>query len=81
MMTQPARQLPELPPGDVLLLQAGACNYLQISRWTLNEWVAKGLVPPPRRLGRRPYWLLSEIKAAVTRLRPEYPDEETADGR
>jgi DNA-binding transcriptional MerR regulator len=38
---------------------------LEISRRTLSRWVAAGLLPKPKRLGRQRYWDREEVRQAL----------------
>lgn len=45
-------------PFDESMTEKQACAFLGISRWTLRRHLA-----PHHHIGRRPYWLRSEISA------------------
>lgn len=44
------------------ILERGAvAELLGVSTRTLARWIDSGELPPPRRLGRRAYWLRQEL--------------------
>lgn len=44
---------------------ADGATALGISKTGFQNYVAKGILPPPKRLGKRKLWELSELVAAV----------------
>lgn len=44
-----------------------------IGRSTFLQWVSRGLLPRPRKLGNRSMWLVSELNEAAAKL-PAYDD-------
>ena len=53
---------------DRLLSDVETASIVGLSATGLRAYVRKGLMPPPRRLGRRTRWLLSEVVQAMRRL-------------
>ena len=51
-----------------LIRDAEAAAMLDLSVQGFRGWVDRGLMPPPRRLGRRTRWVLSEVVEALRRL-------------
>jgi len=49
-----------------LLTTEDLLSQLRISRKTLDNHVAAGLLPSPMRIGRRRYWQQEEVDAALT---------------
>lgn len=45
-----------------------------IGRSTFLQWVSRGLLPRPRKLGNRSMWLVSELNEAAAKL-PAYDDK------
>lgn len=41
------------------------CAKLSISKATLYDWVSKGLIPRPLKLGATSFWIESDLEAAV----------------
>lgn len=53
--------IPEFPQsGGVVIEQV--LSFLCIKRTTLYDWMAKGVFPRPRKLGRRSVWLAEEVR-------------------
>jgi len=53
---------------DRLLSDVEAASIVGVSATGLRNYVRKGVMPAPRRLGRRTRWLLSEVVEAMRRL-------------
>lgn len=49
-----------------LLTTEDLLSQLRISRKTLDNHVAAGLLPSPMRMGRRRYWQQEQVDAALT---------------
>jgi len=45
------------------------CDLLQITRQTLHNWTVKGIFPKPVKIGRRVYYLQSDINKLKSKLR------------
>ena len=69
-----------------LLTEDDLTEQFQISRRTLRDWTARGKLPAPLRIGRKPFWPSSTIEAFIDAKAAEaVADAErrkyTADGR
>ena len=53
---------------DRLLSDVEAASIVGVSATGFRNYVTRGLMPAPRRLGRRTRWILTEIIAALRRL-------------
>jgi len=53
-----------------LLTTEDLLSQLRISRKTLDNHVAAGLLPSPMRMGRRRYWQQEEVDAALVGSQP-----------
>lgn len=49
-----------------------------IGRSTFLQWVSRGVLPRPRKLGNRSMWLVSELTEAAASL-PAYDDKPDSD--
>ena len=42
------------------------CQALGIQRWTLDRWIARGIIPPPIRISEKTFvWRLADVEAAL----------------
>ena len=53
---------------DRLLRDVEAASLVGVSATGFRNYVRRGVMPPPRRLGRRTRWVLSEVVEAMRRL-------------
>jgi len=53
---------------DRLIRDTEAAALLELSVPGFRDWVRRGIMPPPRKLGRRTRWVLSEVVAAMRGL-------------
>ena len=53
-----------------LLTTEDLLSQLRISRKTLDNHVAAGLLPSPMRMGRRRYWQQEQVDAALAGIQP-----------
>ena len=61
-------QMEIVPYNDRLLTDVEAASILGLSATGFRSYIQRGLMPPPRRVGRRTRWLQSEIVEALRRL-------------
>jgi predicted DNA-binding transcriptional regulator AlpA len=55
-------------PSIKLIRPDELCEALGIKRWTLNRWVAKGILPPPLRISEKLFmWRLVDVEAALVK--------------
>jgi predicted DNA-binding transcriptional regulator AlpA len=59
-MTAPLLDFPKLG-----MTRAEVALSVGISPTTLDAYIAEGVLPPPRRVGKRNFWLVREIEAAM----------------
>lgn len=65
---------------QIFVGDADGAAALGISRNGFQNFVAKGVLPPPKRLGKRKLWELAELIEAVRAATEETPANE-ADGQ
>lgn len=46
------------------------CRHICVSTTTVDNWVAQGILPPPRKRGAKLMWKWSEVDAWLTNGRP-----------
>lgn len=74
-MTAPALFIPAWQ--DSVTLQKNLC----ISASTVDNWVAQGVIPPPRKRGGKLMWKWEEVDAWLTDGRAGSPDAEAEEIR
>lgn len=55
-------------PEKLLISRQEAAEELGISLVTLHDWVKKGFLPKPTKIGNRSYYLYEDFKAVLTNL-------------
>ncbi len=53
------------PADDILLTSVETAQYLRVSLSTLRRWAKADVGPPPRRLGHRYRYRLSDIRQST----------------
>jgi predicted DNA-binding transcriptional regulator AlpA len=53
------------------------CRHICIGATTVDNWVAQGILPPPRKRGGKLMWKWSEVDAYLTDGGGNSPDAET----
>jgi excisionase family DNA binding protein len=48
-----------------ILSVSALADQLCVSSRTVRRWVAQGVLPAPRRLGRNCYWSLDEVRKSI----------------
>jgi predicted DNA-binding transcriptional regulator AlpA len=60
-------RLPYPPPWQDM---AALCQHICVSTTTVDNWVAQGILPPPRKRGGKLMWKWSEVDEYLTNGRP-----------
>ncbi len=71
-MTDVQQHAPSLP---AMVMIDDLASRFGVTRDAVYGWVHDGDLPPPRKLGRRRFWFVSELTEALGRLRRTETDE------
>jgi excisionase family DNA binding protein len=61
-------------PDGTLVDKADAARLLGVSRKTVDRLIRRGKLPAPAEVGRRSYWVLSDLLDAIRRSAPGEAD-------